>query len=157
MNTSPHQAISSGKAQPSGWSYVVSPIKESVICTGIWAILVVLFTYGLKLWGDYAHPGQSITTLELATYAGRILGQFILMTLCLWAVLVYRIWKNVTPFILLDWRWWLGLVLLSAVLSNPPLAWVWVGLIYQMKSKMKSSKRKPRMRPKIPSSTTVNA
>jgi hypothetical protein len=45
MNPSPHRANASLKAQPSGWSYVVTPIKESVICTGLWAILVALFTY----------------------------------------------------------------------------------------------------------------
>jgi hypothetical protein len=140
MSTSAHPAHVSAKAQRFRWSYLISPIKGSFICTGIWAILAVLFILGLKLYGDYAHPGHSITRSELAVYIGSILGQFALMTLCLWSLVVYRIWKNVSYFILLDWRWWLGLVLLSALLKNPPLAWVWVGLIYQVRLKIKSAR-----------------
>ena len=151
MSTPAQRAPTSANTQPFRWSYLVGPIKESFICTGIWAILVALFILGLKLYGDYAHPGHSITTPELAVYIGSILGQFVLMTLCLWCLVLHRTLKNATYFILLDWRWWMGLVLLSAVLKNPPFAWVWLGLIYQARLKMKSAKVKP----KTPSSNAV--
>jgi hypothetical protein len=46
----------------------------------------------------------------------------------------------------------IAIVLLNVLLKNPPLAWVWVGLIYQVRLSMKS-----KMKPKIPSSTAVVA
>jgi len=147
MNRPEHRAPASANTQPFRWTYLVSPSKESFLCTGIWAILVTLFILGLKLYGDYAHPGHSITTPELAVYIGSILGQFVLMTLCLWCLVLHRILKNATYFILLDWRWWMGLVLLSGLLKNLPFAWVWVGLIYQARRKMKSAKVKPNTPP----------
>ena len=135
--------------QPAGGSYKASSIKEGFICAGIWAILSAAFASGIQLWGYYTYSLKSNTSLdEWAQLMGAIVGQFVLMTICLSSVAVYRRWKNVTSFILLDWCWWLGLVLLSLLLNNPPLAWVWVGLIYQVRLRQK---------PRLPSSTTTAA
>lgn len=79
---------------------------------------------------------------------GSIVGQFVPMTICLSAVAFHRRRKKVFSFILLDWRWWLGIAILSVILTNPPIAWVWVGLIYQARLRKK---------PKLLSSTTTAA
>jgi hypothetical protein len=55
---------------------------------------------------------------------GSIVGQFVPMTICLSAVAFHRRRKKVFSFILLDWRWWLGIAILSVILTNPPIAWV---------------------------------
>jgi hypothetical protein len=95
--------------QPAGGSYKASSIKEGFICAGIWAILSAAFASGIQLWGYYTYSLKSNTSLdEWAQLMGAIVGQFVLMTICLSSVAVYRRWKNVTSFILLDWCWWLG-------------------------------------------------
>jgi len=124
----------------SGESHNASSIKEGLISAGIWALLSVFFAAGIQLWGYYAHPGKNNTSISFEEWAelmGGIVGQFVLMTICLSSVAAWRKWQKVTSFILLDWRWWLGLALLSVLLQNPPLAWVWVGLIYQVRLRMK--------------------
>jgi hypothetical protein len=134
MSTAPHSAHADASTQRSGWSHIISSIKDGFICAGIWAILGAVFGSAVRLWGDYSHPEGGITSVQVwGELAGGIIGQFVLMSVCLSSVAVYRRWKNVTPFVFLDWRWWLGLVLLSVLLKNPPLAWVWVGLIYQVR------------------------
>lgn len=154
MSTSSQGPDASAKTQPSRWSYIVSPIKESFICTGTWAILAAIFVSVLRLWFKYAHPEKGHIPLNVwAIWIGAILGQFVLMAIYLSVVVVYRRRKNVTSFILLDWRWWVGLVVFSILLKNPPTGWLFVGLIYQVRVRMKSSKMKPR----IPSSTAVAA
>jgi hypothetical protein len=132
--------MSYASIQSSGESHNASSIKEGLISAGIWALLSALFASGIQLWGYYAHPGKnniSISFEEWAELIGGIVGQFVLMTMCLSSVAAWRKWQKVTSFILLDGRWWLGFVLLSVLLQNPPLAWVWVGLIYQVRLRMK--------------------
>jgi hypothetical protein len=147
MRTSLHPAEGYASTQLSGSSYIATSVNEGFICAGIWAILAAAFTSGIRWWSNFAHPERGIvSTLEWAELTGGIFGEFVLMTICLSAVAVYRRWKNVTSIIFLDWRWWLGLVLLSGLLKNPPLAWMWVGLIYQARLRMK---------PKFSSSTSV--
>jgi hypothetical protein len=147
MSTPPLPVDAHTSIRPSGGSYKASSIKEGFICAGIWALVSAVFASGIQLWGYYVHPLKSINPLEeWAELIGGIVGQFVLMAICLSSVGVHRRWKNVTSFILLDWRWWLGLVLLSVLLQNPPLAWVWVGLIYQVRLRMK---------PKFPTITAL--
>ncbi len=113
-------------------------IKEGFICPGIWAILSALYVSGFRLWDEHAHRGKSIISAQdWAELMGAIVGQFVLMAICLSAVALYRRRKNVTSFILLDWRWWLAFVILSLLLRTPLLAWLWVGLIYQTRLSMK--------------------
>lgn len=143
MNTSPPPADGHASIQPSAGWYKASfiSIREGFICTGIWAILAAAFISGLKLWGNHFHPGKgNISLEEWAIYIGNVLGQFLLMTIYLSAVVLYRRWKNVTSFILLDWRWWVGLLIFSVLLKNPPTGWLWVGLIYQVRLRMKRRK-----------------
>jgi hypothetical protein len=53
--------------QPSHGSSKASPIKEGLICAGIWALLSVVFASGIQLWGHYAYPGKS--NISLAEWA----------------------------------------------------------------------------------------
>ena len=103
------QAHSHAQIQPLHGSYIGSSVKESLICAGIWAIFASVFISGLKLWGNHFHPGKSnISIEEWAIYIGQIIGQFVLMTIYLSAVVFYRRRKNVTSSIFLDLRWWVG-------------------------------------------------
>jgi|ERR1700688_3773745 hypothetical protein len=132
--------MASLRFNPSGRWFKASsiPIKEGFISTGIWALLSAVFASALGLWGYYAHHMKSNIALEeWAQLMGGIVAQFVLMAIYLSALVFHRRRKNVTSFILLDWRWWVGLVVFVLVLKDPPLAWVWVGLIYQVRLRKK--------------------
>jgi len=134
---SPRTYGSSRIRRPNG-SHKLSPIAEGIICTGIWAILSVAFALAFGFWGEHAHPEKGVISSEQwAQFLGGIVAQFVLMAVCLSFVAFCRKQKNAALFILLDWRWWLALGILFVVFDNPPLAWVWVGLIYQVRLRRK--------------------
>jgi hypothetical protein len=120
--------------QPSGGPYKASSIREGFLCSGIWAILSTALVVGFRLAAERAHPEQgTISVLEWAHYTGTVVGQFVLMAICLSSVVYYRRRKNVSAFILADWRWWVVCVIFYALPNKPVLAWLWVGLIYQVR------------------------
>jgi hypothetical protein len=131
------QAHSHAPIQPADGSYIGSSVREALICVGIWAISTFVYISGLRLWNNHAYPGEGVSINQLAVYLGIILGQSVLMAVYLSVVVFYRKRNNVTSFILLDWRWWVGVVIFSVLLKNPPPAWLWVGLIYQVRLWMK--------------------
>jgi hypothetical protein len=146
MSTAPPPADGYTSIQPSGGSYKASSIKEGFTCAGIWAILA-LFVSGFRLWAklaaELAHPEKGIlSSEEWAQFIGTTVGQFVLMAICLSSVVFYRRGKNVTSFILLDWRWWMVLVILGSLWKQRAVAWLWVGLIYQVRLS-----RKPKILP----------
>ena len=105
--------MASLRFNPSGRWFKASsiPIKEGFISTGIWALLSAVFASALGLWGYYAHRmKRNIALEEWAQLMGGIVAQFVLMAIYLSALVFHRRRKNVTSFILLDWRWWVGLV-----------------------------------------------
>jgi len=75
-------------------------------------------------------------------------GQFFVMAIALSSVVFYRRRKDVTTFILLDWRWWL-VCLIFGMVPTARAPWLWVGLIYQGRLSW--------MKPKFPPSTTTTA
>ncbi len=118
--------------QPSGGPYKGSSIREGSICAGIWAVLAALLIVGAALWTEHAHPEQG-ASVDWARFTGAMAGQFLVMALVLSSVVFYRRRKNVTRFILLDWRWWLACLILTAIQKQNTLPWLWVGLIYQVR------------------------
>jgi hypothetical protein len=141
MNDTPPEPAAAGAVyttiQPSG-PYKASSIKEGFICAGIWAALSIVLIVPLTLWGEHAHPERGVRSAEeWAHFIGATVGQSVLMAIFLSSVAFYRRRKNVTSFILLDWRWWLVCVVFGVLPNKPVLAWLWVGLIYQVRLKMK--------------------
>jgi hypothetical protein len=125
--------------QPSGGSYKASSIMEGFICSGIWAILSGVLVVGLRIWAERAQPEKGLlSTEEWAHLIGFTIGQSFIMAIALSSVVFYRRRKNVTLFILLDWRWWLACLVFGMLPNKPVLAWLWVGLIYQARLSMKS-------------------
>jgi hypothetical protein len=135
--------------QPSGGPFKADSIKEGFVCSGIWAILSTAIVAGIRLWTEHAHPEQGILSAEeWGHFIGAAVGQFLLIAVVLSSVVFYRRRKNVTSFILLDWRWWLVCVIFGALPNKPVLAWLWVGLIYQVRLSFNP-------KPKFPSSPTT--
>jgi hypothetical protein len=94
-------------------------MKESLISTVIWAIFGSVSISGLKLWGNQFHPGKdNISLQEWVVYMGSIAGQFVLMTICLWAAGSLPGMEERQDLFFYG-SWWIGLVLLSVVLNNP--------------------------------------
>jgi len=118
--------------QPSGGPYKGSSIKEGSICAGIWAVLAALLIVGPRLWFEHVHPEQG-TADDWARFTGAMIGEFLVMAVVLSSVVYFRRRKNVTRFILLDWRWWLACVIIGAIQKQNILPWLWVGLIYQVR------------------------
>jgi peptidoglycan biosynthesis protein MviN/MurJ (putative lipid II flippase) len=114
---------------PSG-GFKLGSVAEGFICSGIWAALSTILVTFLTLWTNRAHPEGALAA-DWASFAGRTVGQFLLMAVCLSAVVFFRRRKNVGSFILLDWRWWLVCLIYSISPQKPVLAWLWIGLIYQ--------------------------
>jgi len=132
--------------QSSGGPYKASSIKEGFICSGIWAVLALVVVSGLRLWAEHSQPEKGVFSAEdWGGLIGTVIGRFILMGICMSSVWFYRRRKNVTLFILLDWRWWLVCFILSIPPNRPIGAWLLVGLIYQGRQSLK---------PKSPSATT---
>src|SRR5258708_3834004 len=124
--------------QPAGGPYKANSIKEGFICAGIWAALSIVLVVSLTLWGERAHPERGVLSAEDWGHTiGFTVGRFLLLGVVLSSVVFYRRKRNITSFILLDWRWWLVCVILAALPNSPALAWLWVGLIYQVRLKMK--------------------
>jgi hypothetical protein len=120
--------------QPSGQPYKGSSIKEGSICAGIWAVLAAVLVAGPRLWVEHAHPERGTLGAEdWAHFTGATIGQFLLMAIVMSSVVFYRRRKNVTRFILLDWRWWLACLIIGALKKENMLPWLWVGLIYQVR------------------------
>jgi hypothetical protein len=130
--------------QPSG-GFKLSSVAEGFICSGIWAALSTMLVIGVTLWTSRSHPEGALAA-DWASFAGRTVGQFLLMAVCLSVVVFFRRRKSVRTFILLDWRWWLVCLVLSINPQKPVLAWLWVGLIYQARLGLK---------PKFPPSTAT--
>jgi len=72
-----------------------------------------------------------------------MIGQFTVLGIALSAVAFYRGRKNVTYFILLDWRWWLVCGLFSILPNKAVLPWLWVGLIYQSRLAFRPKQKFP--------------
>jgi hypothetical protein len=137
-------AVGYTTVQPSGGPYKASSIKEGFICSGIWAILSAALVAGLRLWAEHSHPEKGIlSSEEWAHFIGATVGQSFLMAICLSSVVFYRRRKNVTIFILLDWRWWLVCLIFGMLPTKPVLAWLWVGLIYQGRLSLRKPKFPP--------------
>lgn len=125
--------------QPSGGPYKASSIMEGFICSGIWAILSGVLVAGLRIWAEHTHPEKGLLSAEeWAGFVGQTAGQFFVLAIALSSVVFYRRRKNVTLFILLDWRWWLACAIFSMIPNKPVLAWLWVGLIYQGRLSIKT-------------------
>jgi hypothetical protein len=124
--------------QPSGGPYKADSIKEGFICAGIWLVLSASLIVGLRLWQEHTHPERGLlSSEEWAHFTGTMVGQFLIMALVLSSVVFYRRRKNVTTFVLLDWRWWVVLAIFSLLPNKPVIVWLWVGLIYQVRLRMK--------------------
>jgi hypothetical protein len=118
--------------QPSGGPYKGGSVKEGFICAGIWAVLAALLIAGAALWVEHAHPEQG-TSVDWARFTGGMVGQFLVMAVLLSSVVYFRRRRNVTRFVLLDWRWWLACLIIGALKKENILPWLWVGLIYQVR------------------------
>jgi hypothetical protein len=120
--------------QPSGGPYKGSSIKEGFICAVIWAMLAASAVVGPRLWVEHAHPERgTISADDWTNFVAATAGQFLVMAVVLSTVVYYRRRKNVTRFILLDWRWWLACVITGGIQKQNALPWLWVGLIYQVR------------------------
>lgn len=117
--------------QPSGGPYKGSSIKEGFLCAAIWAVLAASAAILPRLWAEHAHPEQG--TYEWSVFIAVMVGQFLVMAVVLSTVVYFRRRKNVTRFILLDWRWWLACATIGWIQNKNMLPWLWVGLIYQVR------------------------
>jgi hypothetical protein len=135
MSDAPVPAAASYTAihPPSGGPSKSSSIKEGFICAGIYAVMAVVMSSGFRNWGE--HPKIQVTEVMPAEHSGHFIGyavgQIILMGLVLSYIIFCRRRKNVTHFILLDWRWLVVCLVLYLLPWKPIMPWLWVGLIYQ--------------------------
>jgi hypothetical protein len=127
--------------QPSG-VFRLGSVAEGFLCSGIWVALSTILVAGLTLWTYRAHL-EGTLGVDWAGFVGRTIGQFLLMAVCLSAVVFFRRRKNVTSFILLDWRWWLVCLIHTLNPQKPVLAWLWIGLIYQARLSLNPPKFPP--------------
>src|SRR5260370_40501324 len=111
MSEAPEPAATAGiytSIQPTGGPYKASSIKEGFICAGIRAALSIVLIVPLILWGEHAHPERgALSAEEWAHTIGFTVGRFLLLGVVLSSVVFYRRKRDITSFILLDWRWWL--------------------------------------------------
>jgi len=144
MGTPPPPAHGYTEIQPSVASYKSGAITEGFICAGIYAFVVCALFSGLRLWAEHTHPEKGILPAEeWGHFIGTVVGQSILMAICLSSVVFYRRRRKVTSFILLDWRWWLVCLVLAILPKKPVLAWLWVGVIYQARLSRKPKPSAP--------------
>jgi|SRR5882762_1664547 len=130
MSDAPEPAAAIYTTIPASGGFKLSSVAEGFLCSGIWAALSTILVICMTLWTYRAHPKGALAA-DWAGFAGTIIGQFLLMGVCISAVVFFRRRKNVTYFILFDWRWWLVCLMLSINPQKPVLAWLWIGLIYQ--------------------------
>jgi|SRR5580658_2871411 hypothetical protein len=125
--------------QPSAGPYKGGSLKEGFLCAGIWVVLATSLVAILRLWDGHVHPGRGTFSEEdWAVFIGVMVAQFLVLAVALSSVAFYRRKKNVTAFILLDWRWWLVCLIFNTLPKKQfVLSWLWVGLIYQARLSMK--------------------
>jgi hypothetical protein len=139
MGDAPEPAAAIYNTIPPSGGFKLSSVAEGFLCSGIWAALSTILATCVTLWRYLAHPEGALAA-DWASFAGRTIGQFLLMGVCLSAVVFFRRRENVRSLILFDWRWWLVCVILSINPQKPVLAWLWIGLIYQARLYLKPAK-----------------
>jgi len=142
MSEDPEPAAAIYTTIQSSGVFKLSSVAEGFLCSGILVSLSAILVIGATLWTYRAHP-EGAFTADLASFAGRAVGQFLFMAVCLSAVVFFRRRKNVRSFILLDWRWWLVCLILGVGRQKHVLAWLWIGLIYQARLSLNPPKFPP--------------
>src|SRR5258708_3108198 len=93
MSEDPEPAAAIYTTIQSSGVFKLSSVAEGFLCSGILVSLSAILVIGATLWTYRAHP-EGAFTADLASFAGRAVGQFLFMAGCLSPVLVFRARKN---------------------------------------------------------------
>jgi hypothetical protein len=119
-------------------------MAEGFTVAAIYAAIATPIVLAASIWqaGSWSN---FYSQANLAGFLGDVVGNAILFGLCLAGVVALRNAADVKNQFLLDWRFWVVLVLMTALPQKPVLGWFWVSLIYSYRDQ----KRRPAPMPRV--------
>jgi len=121
---------------------VPNPLKEALICAGIFVLLGTLFEFALARYqmGSWSSLFEIVGVPETL---GRVSAQFTVLAILLSIFASLRKRAGTTRLILLDWKWWIFAIGLCAFPARLIMNWLGVSLIYQIYLYREHGRRAP--------------